>query len=65
MRTSSACVAIWCRYQRLVSIVRYVAELLAEDRGDLSAYLAQGVLALAGTTSPYGWLRSNAGLPLR
>lgn len=54
MRTSPACVTIWCRYQRLVSVVRRVTDPLTDDRGDLSAYLAQGVLALASTTSPYG-----------
>lgn len=50
MRTSSACVAIWCRYQRLVSIVRRITDPLTDDRGDLSAYLAQGVLALAAVS---------------
>lgn len=54
MRTSSACIAVWCRYQQLVSAVQRVTAPLADDRGDLSAYLAQGVLALAGTTSLYG-----------
>jgi hypothetical protein len=47
---SSACVAVWCRYQRLVSAVRRLTDPLADDRGDLSAYLAQGVLALAAVS---------------
>lgn len=50
MRTSSACIALWCRYQRLVSIARRFAEPLTDDQGDLSAYLAQGVLALAAVS---------------
>ncbi len=50
MRTSPACVAIWCRYQRLVCTARRVTDPLTDDRGDLSAYLAQGVLALAAVS---------------
>lgn len=50
MRMSSACIAIWSRYQRLVSIVQRVTDPLTDDRGDLSAYLAQGVLALAAVS---------------
>ena len=50
MRTSSACVTVWCRYQRLVFLVRRVTDPLTDDRGDLSAYLAQGVLALAAVS---------------
>lgn len=53
MRTSATCIALWCRYQRLVSTARRVTDPLTDDRGDLSAYLAQGVLALANTTSLY------------
>jgi len=50
VRTSSVCVTVWCRYQRLVSLVRRVTDPLTDDRGDLSAYLAQGVLALAAVS---------------
>ena len=54
MPMSPTCIAVWCRYQRLMSIARRVADPLTDDRGDLSAYLAQGVLALASTTSLTG-----------
>jgi hypothetical protein len=50
VRVSSACVSIWCQYQRLVSVVRRFTDPLTDDRGDLSAYLAQGVLALAAVS---------------
>ena len=36
-----------------MSTARRVTVPLTDDRGDLSAYLAQGVLALASTTSLY------------
>lgn len=54
MRASSVGIQLWCRYQQLVSTVRRVTDPLADDRGDLSAYLAQGVLALVSTTSLTG-----------
>ena len=54
MRVSAAAgFAVWFHYQRLVSAVQRLTDPLRDDRGDLSAYLAQGVLALAGTTSLY------------
>lgn len=53
VRTPAVGIQLWCRYQRLVSAVRAFTNPFTDDRGDLSAYLAQGVLALASTTSLY------------